>query len=82
MALVQVATTTEEQNCMAYQLGINIYFNTTKDIAAGTPLKVWYAWKYAQKLGKPIEPDGKTKCKFGKVLTVGNITIALCCGGT
>ena len=77
MSLVQVARTTEEQNCIAYQLGINIYFNTTKDIATGTPLKVWYAWKYAQKLGKPIEPDGKTKCEFAKVCKVGRVLIAL-----
>ena len=76
MSLVQVARTTEEQNCIAYQLGINIYFNTTKDIATGTPLKVWYAWKYAQKLGKPIEPDGKTKCEFEKVCKVGRVLIA------
>ncbi|KAK7092042.1 hypothetical protein V1264_009650 [Littorina saxatilis] len=65
MALVQVASTREEQNCMAYQLGINIYFNTTSDVPAGTPLKVWYAWKYAQNLGKPSQPDGKTRSMLG-----------------
>ena len=80
MSLVQVAKTAEEQNCMAYQLGINIYFNTTQDIASGTPLKVWYATKYAQKLGKPTAPDGKTRCEFCVVCpTVRDGSLCLAC---
>ena len=35
MGLVRVAQTKEEQNCMAYQLGSNIFFNTTRDLAIG-----------------------------------------------
>jgi hypothetical protein len=66
MALVEVAASAEEQNCMAYQLGINIFFNTTRDIAPGTPLKVWYAPKYAEKMGKSTQPDGHTRCEYDK----------------
>lgn len=62
---MRVAQNEEEQNCIAYQLGINIYFNTTRDIAEGDELKVWYASQYAKKLGKSLRPDGKTKCEFG-----------------
>ncbi|CAG5130426.1 unnamed protein product [Candidula unifasciata] len=68
MALVQVAKTEEEQNCMAYQLGINIFFNTTRDVAAGDELKVWYAPQYAKKLKKSLLPDGTTKSMLGEVL--------------
>ena len=64
MCLVQVAQTEEEQNCMAYQLGINIYFNTTTDLAAGDLLRVWYAPQYAKKLNKSLVPDGNTKSKY------------------
>ncbi|KAK7459688.1 hypothetical protein BaRGS_00038991, partial [Batillaria attramentaria] len=69
MALVQVAKTAEEQNCMAYQLGINIYFNTTRDIPEGDSLRVWYAPQYAKKLGRPVEPDGKAKSMLGEDMT-------------
>lgn len=68
MSLVRVAQTEEEQNCMAYQLGISIYFNTTRDLAIGDELKVWYAPQYARKLKKSLVPDGKTKSMLGVTL--------------
>ncbi|XP_059171073.1 uncharacterized protein LOC131952446 [Physella acuta] len=68
MALVQVARNEEEQNCMAYQLGINIFFNTTRDINIGDELKVWYAPQYAKKLKKSLVPDGTTKSMLGEIL--------------
>lgn len=61
LCLVQAATNKEEQNCIAYQLGVNIFYNTTRLIRGGEKLKVWYASQYAKKLGKPVQPDGTTK---------------------
>ncbi|XP_046560922.1 uncharacterized protein LOC124269967 [Haliotis rubra] len=70
MCLVEVARTEEEQNCMAYQLATNIFFNTTKAVEAGSPLKVWYASHYAKKMGKSPQPDGSTISMLGQKLTV------------
>lgn len=46
---------------MAYQLGPNIFYNTTRDIGVGEELRVWYAPHFAKKLGKPSQPDNTTK---------------------
>ncbi|KAK3087788.1 hypothetical protein FSP39_010593 [Pinctada imbricata] len=51
----------EDQNCMAYQLGTSIYYNTIKDVVIGQELMVWYAPQYAKKLGKSVVPDGISK---------------------
>jgi len=61
MCLIQAAVTPAQQNLIAYQLGTSIYYSTTKDIAPGTELRVWYAPQYARRLGKSVEPDGYTK---------------------
>lgn len=67
MCLVHTAAVNGEQNCMAYQLGSNIFYNTTRDIGVGEELLVWYTPTFAKKLGKPPEPDSSYK---GKCLVV------------
>jgi hypothetical protein len=49
------------KNCIAYQLGNNIFYNSTREITPGEELLVWYAPHFARKLGKPPEPDGMTR---------------------
>lgn len=56
MCLVQCAENEEEQNCIAYQMGTNIFYSTIKNILQGEQLKVWYASYYAKKLGRPVKP--------------------------
>ncbi|CAI9739536.1 PR domain zinc finger protein 15-like isoform X1 [Octopus vulgaris] len=63
MCLVQCAQNEEEQNCIAYQLGTNIFYNSIRTIQEGEQLKVWYALHYAKKLGKPVKP-----CKDYRVM--------------
>ncbi|KAL5013449.1 hypothetical protein ScPMuIL_007719 [Solemya velum] len=70
LCLVRTANSVEEQNCMAYQLGTNIYYNTTQDIQLLEELKVWYAPQYARKMGKPIHPDGVTQVMLGRQVLV------------
>ncbi|XP_033726599.1 uncharacterized protein LOC117316192 [Pecten maximus] len=65
MCLIRAALTTEEQNCIAYQMGMNLYYSTTKDIVPGTELRVWYAPAYARRIGKPERPDGVSKVMLG-----------------
>ncbi|OWF45176.1 uncharacterized protein LOC110457344 [Mizuhopecten yessoensis] len=65
MCLVRAALTYEQQNCIAYQLGTNLYYSTTKDIAPGSELCVWYAPAYARRIGKPEKPDGVSKVMLG-----------------
>ena len=60
MCLVPTATSVEEQNLMAVQMGGDIYYITTKVIAPDTELRVWYAPHYARKVGRSVEPDGNT----------------------
>lgn len=61
LCLVRTADTAENQNLMAVQLGTDIFYITTKIIEPGTELRVWYAPHYARKLGRTLEPDGKTQ---------------------
>lgn len=61
LCLVRAACSDDEKNCIAYQLGNNIFYNTTRDILASEELLVWYAPHFARKLGKPSEPDGETR---------------------
>ncbi|XP_060064955.1 uncharacterized protein LOC132545298 [Ylistrum balloti] len=65
MCLIRAALTSEEQNCIAYQMGTNLYYSTTKDIPPGTELRVWYAPAYARRVGKPELPDGVSKVMLG-----------------
>ena len=64
MCLVRSAQSEESQNCMAYQLGTDIYYNTTRQINIGEELQVWYAPHFAKKLRKPAEPDPNYKGNF------------------
>ncbi|KAJ8322332.1 hypothetical protein KUTeg_000803 [Tegillarca granosa] len=69
LCLVRAASNYDDQNCMAYQLGTSIFYNTTRDIKMGEELKVWYAPQYAKKVGKPTSSDGISKVMLGmKVL--------------
>ncbi|XP_075710746.1 PR domain zinc finger protein 15 isoform X2 [Rhinoderma darwinii] len=54
MMLVRPATDFTHQNLTAFQHGNDIYFTTSRDIAAGTELRVWYAAFYARKMEKPL----------------------------
>ncbi|XP_056415696.1 PR domain zinc finger protein 15 isoform X3 [Hyla sarda] len=54
MMLVRPATDYTHQNLTAYQHGNDVYFTTSRDIAAGTELRVWYAAFYARKMEKPL----------------------------
>ncbi|XP_076801324.1 PR domain zinc finger protein 10-like isoform X3 [Clavelina lepadiformis] len=54
MCMVRPATYYEEQNMVAHFAKDNIYFTTSRNIEAHEQLKVWYAPKYAQYMGKHI----------------------------
>ncbi|KAM4700014.1 PR domain zinc finger protein 15 isoform 2-T2 [Discoglossus pictus] len=54
MMLVKPAKDFAHQNLTAFQQGSDIYFTTSRDIAAGTELRVWYAAFYARKMEKPL----------------------------
>ncbi|XP_075053386.1 PR domain zinc finger protein 15 isoform X2 [Mixophyes fleayi] len=54
MMLVRPAMDFTHQNLTAFQHGSEIYFTTSRDIAAGTELRVWYAAFYARKMEKPL----------------------------
>nr|DBA34537.1 TPA: hypothetical protein GDO54_002088 [Pyxicephalus adspersus] len=54
MMLVRPATDFSHQNLTAFQHGNDIFFTTSRDIAAGTELRVWYAAFYARKMEKPL----------------------------
>ncbi|XP_062060806.1 PR domain zinc finger protein 15 isoform X1 [Lepus europaeus] len=54
MMLVRPAAEAEQQNLTAYQHGGDVYFTTSRDIPAGTELRVWYAAFYAKKMDKPM----------------------------
>ncbi|EDM10977.1 PR domain containing 15 (predicted) [Rattus norvegicus] len=54
MMLVRPALEPGHQNLTAYQHGSDVYFTTSKDIPAGTELRVWYAAFYAKKMDKPM----------------------------
>ncbi|XP_006156436.1 PR domain zinc finger protein 15 isoform X1 [Tupaia chinensis] len=54
MMLVRPAVAAEHQNLTAYQHGSDVYFTTSRDIPAGTELRVWYAAFYAKKMDKPM----------------------------
>ncbi|XP_041361633.1 zinc finger protein 91-like [Gigantopelta aegis] len=68
LCLVRTAETASDQNLIAYTLGVNIFYNTTRDIPAGQQLRVWYAPAYARKLGKSPTPDGVTTIMLGEML--------------
>ena len=61
LCLVRSAVSEDTQNCMAYQLGTNIFYNVTRQIVPGEEVQVWYAPHFAKKLGKPSLPDPSYK---------------------
>jgi hypothetical protein len=46
---------------MALQIGLNLFYTTTRTVPAGEELCVWYAPHYAKKLHKSSSPDGLSK---------------------
>ncbi|XP_058152260.1 PR domain zinc finger protein 15 isoform X2 [Dasypus novemcinctus] len=54
MMLVRPAEEHGHQNLTAYQHDSDVYFTTSRDIPAGTELRVWYAAFYAKKMDKPM----------------------------
>ncbi|XP_040278971.1 PR domain zinc finger protein 15 isoform X2 [Bufo bufo] len=54
MMLVRPASDFTHQNLTAFQQGNDIYFTTSRDIAAGMEMRVWYAAFYARKMEKPL----------------------------
>lgn len=56
LSLIQPAVSRQEQNLIAFQLGSDIYYSTTRLVKASELLKVWYATGYARKLQKAEEP--------------------------
>ncbi|CAH1774044.1 unnamed protein product [Owenia fusiformis] len=73
MCLVQAATTSSDQNAIAFQIGSDIYFSNTKKLLPGHELKVWYAPHYAKKLGKPAMPDGITSVLLGQQIVLPDL---------
>ena len=63
LCLIAVASTTEEKNVMALQVGLDIIYMTTRGVNTGEALRVWYAPSYAKKIKRPIQPDGLIKCR-------------------
>ncbi|XP_061165396.1 PR domain zinc finger protein 10-like isoform X1 [Saccostrea echinata] len=53
MMFVRPAESYAEQNCVAYQYGLDIYFTVTRNIEAKAEIKVWYAPHYAERFGFP-----------------------------
>ena len=68
MCLVGVARCSSDQNCMAVQIGVDIFYLATREIPRGEELLVWYAPHYAKKVGRSSEPDGAT---VGEDIVVG-----------
>jgi len=60
LCLVGVARCSSEQNCMAIQMGLDIFYMTTREVPVGEELLVWYAPHYAKKVGRLPVPDGIT----------------------
>ncbi|XP_064652574.1 PR domain zinc finger protein 15-like [Lineus longissimus] len=57
LCLVQTARSQVEQNCMVFQIGADLFYNTTREIQIGEELRVWYAPHYAKKIGMSTLPD-------------------------
>ncbi len=60
LCLVPTADTSDSQNLMAVQMGVDLFYMTTRQVLPGEPLRVWYAPHYAKKLDKSPQPDGQT----------------------
>jgi hypothetical protein len=42
---------------MAFQIGAELFYNTTREIQIGEEIRVWYAPHYAKKMGMSTLPD-------------------------
>ncbi|XP_078512937.1 PR domain zinc finger protein 15 isoform X6 [Lissotriton helveticus] len=69
MMMVRSATDYKHQNLTAFQHDDDIYFTTSRDIPAGTELRVWYAAFYAKKMEKPLLKQlGNSQPGFGVIV--------------
>ncbi|CAH1799467.1 unnamed protein product [Owenia fusiformis] len=66
MMFVRKARATREQNIVAYQEGLNIFFITCKDIEPGAELLYWYSRPYSKYLGVPSAPNEYYSCSICK----------------
>jgi len=56
MRFVQFAENKDQQNLLAYQDGIDIFFLATKDIQKDEELAVWYCKEFAARVDQPETP--------------------------
>ncbi|XP_066265556.1 PR domain zinc finger protein 4-like [Branchiostoma lanceolatum] len=62
MMFVKRARTSLEQNLVAHQCGGDIFFTSSKDIAEGEELLMWFAGNYAKLTGVTSKPEQSYKC--------------------
>lgn len=68
MRYVNPACSVEEQNLVACQSGLDIFFYTTKRLQPGQELLVWYCSEFAQRCNYPplgqlaIDKNGECVC--------------------
>lgn len=73
MRYVNPARTVEEQNLVACQNGLEIYFYTIKPLQPGQELLVWYCQELAQRCNYPplgqlsMDSSGKFRCSFASI---------------
>lgn len=73
MRYVNPARTVKEQNLVACQNGLEIYFYTTKPLQPGQELLVWYCQELAQRCNYPplgqlsMDSSGKFRCSFASI---------------
>lgn len=67
MRYVNPAGAAAEQNLVACQIGLEIYFYTIKALLPGRELLVWYCQELAQRCNYPLlgqlSVDGSGKCR-------------------
>lgn len=69
LTLISPAEDVSEQNCIAFQLGNDIYYSTIRKVKVGEAMKVWYAPGYARKIQKPEKPPGCNMETSGEAAT-------------
>lgn len=69
MRYVNPARSVEEQNLVACQTGLDIFFYTIKPLQAGQQLLVWYSPEFAQRCNYPhlgqLAVEKNSKCLLG-----------------
>lgn len=77
MRYVNPACTVVEQNLVACQSGLDIYFYTIKPLQPGQELLVWYCPEFAQRCNYP--PLGQLPIdSIGKRASSGSIHLGMC----